>query len=580
MTDNNSSTSPAATRIDPQVHAAVARATSALSPVSALLPVVDWAIHLGTSPGKQLDLASFAVAQAEQLVRYAGEAMTDADPDPCVAPAPRDRRFGGDEWNALPFNVMQQSYLLAEQWWSQATHGVWGMSAHHENVVSFMAHHLLSVQSPENYLVSNPVALKRTFAEGGGNLVRGMSNLLDDVNRATSGELPAGAENFVVGRNVGVTPGKVVFRNRLIELIQYEPTTAKVKAEPILIIPAWIMKYYILDLSPHNSLIKHLVDQGYTVFCVSWKNPGSEERDLGMDDYLDQGFHAALNAVNAIVPKQKVHATGYCLGGTLLSIAAAAMARDGHDRIASLSLLAAQVDFSEPGELGLFIDESAVSLLGAQMAHTGYLTGAQMSGAFQMLRSYDLIWARLMRDYVLGDRLPLNDLMAWNADATRLPALMHSQYLRRLYLDNDLARGRYEVGNQPVVLNRIDAPIFSVGTETDHVAPWKSVYKIHGLTVGEVTFALTNGGHNAGIVSYPGRPRRHYSVLTRESGGTTLSTDAWQQAAKRNQGSWWPEWLAWLDARSTGTRAAPRMGTASGDYTVLGDAPGTYVMER
>ena len=543
----------AAARIDPQVHAAVARATASLSPVSIALPLIDWIMHLVSSPGKRLDLASLAVTQAEQLARYAREALLAPGGElrPCVEPQPGDRRFDGAEWRAFPFNVAQQSYRLAEQWWQQATQGVWGMSAHHQDIVAFSAHQLLSFQSPENYLASNPVALRRTLAEGGANLARGLLNLLDDVRRATSGEPPAGAENFVVGRDVGVTAGKVVYRNHLVELIQYAPATPRVKAEPILIVPAWIMKYYILDLSPHNSLVRHLVEQGHTVFCISWKNPGAAERGVGMDDYLRHGVYDTLAAVNAIVPGRKVHAAGYCLGGTLLSIAAAAMARDGDDRLASLTLLAAQTDFSEPGELGLFIDESAVSLLAAQMAHTGYLTAAQMAAAFQLLRSYELIWARLMRDYVLGDRLPLNDLMAWNADATRMPALMHSQYLRRLYLDNDLARGRYQVDGAPVLLNRIRAPLFCVGTLTDHVAPWKSVYKIHALTVGEVTFALTSGGHNAGIVSEPGRKHRHYRVLTRAAGATTLSAEAWEQAAPPEQG-----------------------------FAVLGDAPGTYVMER
>ncbi|MCJ9713391.1 alpha/beta fold hydrolase, partial [Bordetella hinzii] len=271
----------------------------------------------------------------------------------------------------------------------------------------------------------------------------------EDALRELGRQPPAGAEHFRPGKEVAVTPGKVVFRNRLIELLQYAPATATVHPEPVLIVPAWIMKYYILDLSPHNSLIRYLVSQGYTVFCVSWKNPDAAYRDLGMDDYLDEGIQAALKAVGAIVPRQRVHATGYCLGGTLLAIAAAAMARDGDRRLASLSLFTAQTDFSEPGELGLFIDESQVSMLEAQMARTGYLRAGQMAGAFQMLRSYDLLWSRMVNDYLLGRRRPMSDLMAWNADATRMPARMHGQYLRRLFLDNDLAQNRYEVAGRP-----------------------------------------------------------------------------------------------------------------------------------
>ena len=409
------------------------------------------------------------------------------------------------------------------------------------------------------------------------NLVHGAANLIDDIRRREAGEPPAGAEAFEVGRNLAVTPGKVVLRNRLIELIQYTPTTDKVHPEPILIVPAWIMKYYILDLSPHNSMIRWLLEQGHTVFCISWKNPGREDADLGMDDYLELGLFAALDAVNAIVPRRKVHATGYCLGGTLLAIAAAAMARDGDDRFASMTLFAAQTDFAEPGELSLFVDESQVSLLEARMAETGYLSGEQMAGAFQMLRSYDLLWSRLVDVYLVGERRPVNDLMAWNADTTRMPARMHSQYLRRLFLDDELSRGRYPVGGRPVLLRDVHLPIFCVGTVTDHVAPWRSVHKLHMLTPTELTFVLTSGGHNAGIVSEPGRPRRHYQVLTRAPGDPYLVPDEWLEQAPRAEGSWWPEWGRWLKARSGEPVALPRMGAARAGYPVIDDAPGEYV---
>ncbi|HRO81244.1 MAG TPA: alpha/beta fold hydrolase, partial [Alicycliphilus denitrificans] len=424
----------------------------------------------------------------------------------------------------------------------------------------------------------NPVVLQRTLQQGGANLLRGALNAADDLQRLAAGKPPAGTEDFVVGRDVAVTPGKVVLRNRLVELIQYTPTTEAVHPEPVLIVPAWIMKYYILDLSPHNSLIRYLVDQGHTVFCLSWKNPGYEDRDLGMDDYLKLGFHAALDAVNAIVPKRKVHATGYCLGGTLLAIAAAAMARDGDARLASLSLFAAQTDFSEPGELGLFIDESQVNLLEAQMTQTGYLKASQMAGAFQMLRSYDLLWSRLVNEYLLGERTPMNDLMAWNADATRMPARMHAQYLRRLFLDDDLSRGRYPAGGKPVALSDLTLPTFMVGTLTDHVAPWRSVHKLHYLTTAEITFALTSGGHNAGIVNPPGHPRRHHQILTRPAGGSYMAPDDWLAAAPDVPGSWWPAWVQWLQARSGAPVAPPHVGARG--YKAIADAPGSYVLEK
>ena len=570
-----------ADRVDPPFHAALARRFASLSPAAGLLAASDWALHLAASPGKCMDLARLAMHQSGELAEYARERMTagaDQQARLGVQPAVEDRRFRAPEWQQWPFNYLHQSFLFKQQWWAAATHGVQGVEKHHENMVAFAARQWLDMFSPGNQLATNPVVLQRTLQQGGANLLRGALNAADDLQRLAADQGPAGVEDFVVGRDVGITPGKVVLKNRLMELIQYTPTTATVHPEPILIVPAWIMKYYILDLSPHNSLIRYLVDQGYTVFCLSWKNPGYEDRDLGMDDYLELGFHAALDAVTTIVPGQKVHATGYCLGGTMLAIAAAAMARDGDERLASLSLLAAQTDFSEPGELGLFIDESQLSLLEAQMAQTGYLKASQMAGAFQMLRSYDLLWSRMVNEYLLGERAPMNDLMAWNADATRMPALMHSQYLRRLFLNDDLCEGRYPVDGRPVSLGNLTLPMFMVGTLTDHVAPWRSVFKLHQMSPAEITFALTSGGHNGGIVNPPGNERRRYQLLTRPAGGSYVAPEEWLETAPRTQGSWWPAWLEWLKARSGTPAKPPRMG--AGAYKPVGDAPGTYVLEK
>ena len=570
-----------ADRVDPPFHAALARRFASLSPAAGLLAASDWALHLAASPGKCMDLARLAMHQSGELAEYARERMTagaDQQARLGVQPAVEDRRFRAPEWQQWPFNYLHQSFLFKQQWWAAATHGVQGVEKHHENMVAFAARQWLDMFSPGNQLATNPVVLQRTLQQGGANLLRGALNAADDLQRLAADQGPAGVEDFVVGRDVGITPGKVVLKNRLMELIQYTPTTATVHPEPILIVPAWIMKYYILDLSPHNSLIRYLVDQGYTVFCLSWKNPGYEDRDLGMDDYLKLGFHAALDAVTTIVPGQKVHATGYCLGGTMLAIAAAAMARDGDERLASMSLFAAQTDFSEPGELALFIDESQLNLLEAQMAETGYLKASQMAGAFQMLRSYDLLWSRMVNEYLLGDRAPMNDLMAWNADATRMPAKMHSQYLRRLFLNDDLSEGHYPVRGKPVSLGGITLPTFMVGTVTDHVAPWRSVFKLHLMSPAEITFALTSGGHNAGIVNPPGNPRRHYQLLTRAAGGSYVAPDEWLQKAPEAQGSWWPAWLAWLQARSGAPVKPPRTGASA--YKPVCDAPGRYVLEK
>jgi polyhydroxyalkanoate synthase len=571
----------AAATLDPLLHALQARWSASLSLESLYLAFADWMLHLLRSPGKRLDLLRLGLTQAQQfqdyLLNYATPGRSDTKP--AALPA-NDRRFADPAWQLWPFNMQHQWFLLHQRWWHAAMTDVHGVSLHHQTVMDFIARQWLDVLSPGNFLFSNPVVLKRTQQESGRNLLRGALNWMDDVIRYLSGGVQPGAEHFVVGRDVAVTPGRVVLRNELIELIQYAPVTGQVRPEPILIVPAWIMKYYILDLSPGNSLIRYLVSQGYTVFCISWKNPGRSDARLGMDDYLRLGVYAALDVIGSILPQRRVHAVGYCLGGTLLSIAAATMARDADDRLSTLTLLAAQTDFSEPGELGLFIDESEISLLEDQMGQAGYLTAKQMAGAFQMLRSYDLLWSRMVTDYLLGERRDSNDLMAWNADATRMPARMHSQYLRHLYLRNDLAEGRYIVEDEPVELKDITIPVFCLATETDHVAPWHSVYKVHHLLRGEVTFVLVAGGHNAGVVSEPGHPGRNFRVLARPRDAQTLASDIWLSRAEHKEGSWWPEWLAWLNTHSGTPVPAPSLGLAGDTQSDLPHAPGQYVFEK
>jgi polyhydroxyalkanoate synthase len=566
---------------DRDFNAAAANFTFGLSPAALWLAYFDWAIHLAQAPGKRAELTFKAWKKANRLATHTLLCTHSKDVPHCIEPLPGDRRFNGAAWQKLPFSLLYQSFLLTQQWWHNATHEVPGIEPHHEDVVSFAVRQILDMFSPSNFPLTNPEVIERAIATGGRNFAEGYLRFLDDARRQFAGEPPAGAEKFRAGQEVAVTPGKVVYRNHLIELIQYAPATARVYAEPILIVPAWIMKYYILDLSPQNSLIRYLVAQGHTVFCISWRNVTAEDRDLGLDDYRHLGVMAALDAVGKIVPERKVHAVGYCLGGTLLSIAAAAMAHAGDGRLASMTLLAAQTDFSEPGELELFIDDSQVEYLESLMWQRGYLSAAQMAGAFQLLRSNDLIWSRMLRQYLMGEPPAMNDLLAWNADATRLPYRMHSEYLRSLFLNNDLAAGRYIVDGHPVAIQNIRVPIFAVGTEWDHVAQWRSVYKIHYLSDTDVTFLLTNGGHNAGIVSEPGRANRHYRIALKGAADPSLDAERWNERAEVHEGSWWPAWAGWLAEKSSRERVAPpAMGAPDKGFPVLGDAPGTYVHQR
>ncbi|MBB3190414.1 PHA/PHB synthase family protein [Halomonas cerina] len=565
---------------DQMTHASIARLTAGVSPASLLQAYGDWWTHLLLSPGKQAQLALKAQRKFVRLADYSARAMQGGECPRCIEPLAEDHRFDAPEWQQWPFNLLHQSFLLNQQWWYNAMTGVPGVTRHHEEVANFVTRQVLDIFSPANSPLTNPRVLERTLEQGGANLVSGATHAWEDAVNFYLHRPPAGAEHYLPGESVAITPGEVVYRNRLIELIQYRPATEQVQAEPILIVPAWVMKYYILDLSPHNSLVRWLVEQGHTVFMISWKNPDAEERDLGVDDYRELGIMAALEVIGAILPSRKVHATGYCLGGTLLSIAAAVMARAGDDRLASLTLFASITDFAEAGELELFIDDSQVHFLEDAMRQQGYLEAWQMKSAFQLLQSDDLIWSRLVNDYLMGERLPTFDLMAWSTDGTRMPYRMHSEYLRRLYLGNELARGRYRVDGHPVLLSSITLPAFLVATRKDHISPWQSVYRNQLYLDGDVTFVLTSGGHNAGVVSEPGHPRRVYQIADKPAQAHHAGADTWRAEVPEREGSWWPEWQAWLQEHSSGWVAPPTMGNAEQGYPPLAEAPGQYVRER
>lgn len=565
--------------VDRLWHALLAGTLQPLSPGSIGLAVDDWLIQLAMHPARQGELFLKGADQWARLGHWVMCELQGHAPGHCIEPLPEDKRFRDPEWQRWPFKLWYQAFLLQQQWWHHATRDVRGMHPHHAKLVNFLVRQALDMVAPSNFLPTNPQALKATAEEGGANLRRGWAAFVEDVRRFQRGEPPQGAEDYPVGQRVAITPGKVVYQNRLIELIQYLPATGQVRPEPVLIVPAWIMKYYILDLQPEDSLVRFLVDHGHTVFIISWKNPGQSERDLGFDDYRRLGVMAALDAISAIVPGQKIHSVGYCIGGTLLTTAAAHMARVDDDRLQSLTLFASLVDFSEPGQLGLFIDPGQVAYLADLMWERGYLGGARMRSVFYFLRPLDLIWSRNVHAYLLGKPHKMFDLMAWNADTTNMPSRMHEEYLRRFYLNNDLVEARFEIDDEPVMLLDIRVPIFVVGTTGDHIAPWKSVYKILRLTRTEVSFLLTTGGHNVGVVNPPSESRYAYQCRTRHPREKYLSADAFHERSPWHAGSWWPAWEAWLAERSGAPAALPAIGAPERGYPVLADAPGKYVLE-
>jgi polyhydroxyalkanoate synthase len=559
------------------LRAQLATVTGGLAPDVYVNAWWDWFLNLSKQPPSQIELVQDALTKAADNLAFTMKAAV-AHPLP---PTHGDERFRGDAWAQWPFNVYAHVYRNYADWWQKAISSVPGVAPANERTLEFMARNALELVSPANCLVTNPELLETTRVEEGANLIRGFEYWLEDLRSALGGK-PNAPGRFVVGRDLAATPGKVILRNELIELIQYSPATPAVFAEPVLVIPAWIMKYYILDLSAKNSLVKYLVSKGHTVFIVSWRNPTAGDRDLGMDDYLRLGIRDAIDAVSRVVPDRKVHSVGYCIGGTLLSIAAAALAAQGDHRLGTVTLLAAQQDFSEPGELSLFISPSQLDMLEAVMSRAGVLQSEQMGAAFALLRSRDLLWTPAVNAYLRGKRESPNDLMAWNADGTRMPCRMHSEYLRELYLNNALARGEFVAEGRRIALSDIRLPMFVVGTETDHVAPWKSVYKARGLTRStDYTFLLTSGGHNAGIVSGPEHPRRRHRVRTWLNAQESLSSEEWFESTEPRQGSWWPVWQQWLVQHSAADQVAPpSMGSERAGYRPICDAPGEYVFQR
>lgn len=564
--------------LDRGIMASLAHWTGGISPYAALSAWGDWSMHLAFAPGRQIELAERALANGLKVTEFGLAALSGKTAEAPFVPRAHDPRWKHAGWQAGPFALMQQGFLGVVDWWQAATaDGMPGLRQEDGQRIAFIMRQMLDTVSPSNLPPLNPEIITRTLETSGRNMMAGAVQFMDDATHIIAQEHRPVPDDFAIGTHLACTPGAVVFRNDLMELIQYSPTTETVRTEPVLIVPAWIMKYYVLDLSPENSLIRWLVAQGYTVFCISWCNPSADQSDLSLEDYRKQGVLQALDVIGQIIPGARVHANGYCLGGTLLAIAAAAMARDGGNRLASVTLMAAQVDFAEAGELLLFLDESQVAFLEDLMWAQGYLDRPQMSRAFAAIRAEDLIWSRGVRRYFLGEPDLPTDLTVWVNDTTRMPARMHSEYLRGIFLENRISAGRFAVEGPVIALKDIDAPMFVIGTEADHIAPWKSVYKTALFTTCDLHFLLTSGGHNTGILSPPGHPGRHYHVTHRPAGGHYQGPDPWLASARPKPGSWWPEWKQWLD-RHSGPWVPARPVDGVNGTPPLAPAPGTYVL--
>ena len=564
--------------LDRYTHAKIAQLSGGFSPMGVAEAAFDWALHLAASPGRQAALALSALSkQATLLQTSASWSRGGRGGDAPERAGSDDRRFAAEEWGRWPFSLYAEGFLTTQRWWDEATSRIHGATRHHLALLSFIARQALDTVAPSNFLLTNPVALKQTLREGGANLMRGAIHYSADLRRLLHNERSEAAKAFEPGKTVALTKGVVVKRTELAEIIQYSPTTESVRAEPVVIAPAWIMKYCVLDLRPENSLIKHLVDSGFTVFCISWRNPTSRDRDVGFDEYRREGLMPAISAALAITGADRAHLVGYCIGGTLAAIAAAGMARDNDDRLKSLTLFAAEMDFTEPGELGLFIDDSQLALLEDVMFEQGVLESSQMAGTFHLMRSNDLVWSRVINHYLMGEPDKADDISAWSSDTTRMPYRMHSEYLRTLFMNNDLAEGRFELNGRRIALQDIRLPVFVVGAEHDHVSPWRSVFKIHYLTGAEITFALANGGHNRGIVAPPGESGRYFRISTTAAKDRRRDPHAWAASAQRQEHSWWLAWFDWLASHSSSLTAPPSLGSQSAGFAPLVPAPGDYV---
>jgi polyhydroxyalkanoate synthase len=531
-----------------------------------------------SDPKRAIDLQSklgsaYLGLWGNAVKRLAGEPVP-----PVALPNPRDKRFADPEWTSNQFfDFLKQAYLLTTTWADHLVKHADNLDPHTKQKAEFYMRQIANAISPSNFVLTNPELLRETFASNAENLVRGMNMLAEDI-RAGQGELKIRQSDpsaFGLGRNLAMTPGKVVFQNELMQLIQYAPSTKTVLKAPLLIVPPWINKFYVLDLTPEKSFIKWCVDHGLTVFLISWVNPDARLAGKGFEDYMREGPLAALDAITMATGEKKIHTIGYCVGGTLLSATLAYMAAKRDNRVVSATFFAAQVDFTHAGDLKVFIDEEQLKALEQRMQELGFLEGGKMASTFNLMRSNDLLWPYIIDNYLKGKRPSAFDLLYWNSDATRLPAANHSFYLRSCYLENNLARGKMTIAGKRLDLSKVTVPVYNLATREDHIAPAKSVYLGSKFFGGPVKFVLSGSGHIAGVVNPPGQKKYQYWTGAKPVGG---DIDKWIAKAKEHAGSWWPNWLQWLKAHEPAQVKARKPG--GGKLKPIEDAPGSYVKVR
>jgi poly[(R)-3-hydroxyalkanoate] polymerase subunit PhaC len=556
------------------------RANGKLSPMSAASDLAEAtklfseiAQHWVADPGKLVEAQSELVRDFLQLGTASVQRLMGGEALPVAEPEPGDNRFKDPDWSANPyFDFWKQSYLITTRWLEDLLERTDGLDERTRQRAEFYLKQVASALSPSNFPLTNPEVLRETFASSGNNLVQGMTNLVHDMEK--SGDIlsisQTDTEAFEVGRNIATTPGKVIFQNDILQLIQYTPSTDSVYQRPLLIVPPWINKFYILDLGPQKSFIRFAVSKGFTVFVVSWVNPDGRLAHKTFEAYMTEGILSATDAVKRETGSDKVNVIGYCVGGTLLGTTLAYLAARGDEPFASATFFAAQVDFTKAGDLMLFIDDAQLKALEEMMAERGYLDGSRMATVFNLLRPKDLIWPYIINNYLLGKKPFPFDLLFWNQDSTRMPAANHSFYLREFYHENKLARGQMSISGVKLDLAKVRLPIYELCAKEDHIAPAKSVFIGSKLFGGPVTYVLAGSGHIAGVINPPDRPK--YQYWTNDKKAATL--EAWLEGAREHPGSWWPHYADWLAKHSGGQVKARTPGQNLG---VIEDAPGRYV---